>query len=203
MVGIISKDRLKRTFDVLLASLGLVLLSPFMGLIALAIRLTGPGPIFYSSPRVGLGVNVFNMVKFRTMVIGADKMGSLVTVSGDRRITRIGHYLRRTKLDEFPALFNVLKGDMSIVGPRPENPKSAALYTEQQKRIWIVKPGITSLATIKYRHEESILAGAVDLEAAYFQVMQDKLALELEYIRRQSFWFDLKVIFQTLLVVPR
>ena len=198
-----SNDWLKRLFDIIIASLGLVLLSPLMVVIAVVIRLTSPGPLFYLSQRVGLGGKIFNMCKFRTMVTGADKLGSLVTASDDCRITRIGRYLRRTKVDELPTLLNVLKGDMSIVGPRPENPKSAALYTEQQKRIWTVKPGITSLATIKYRHEESILAGAVDLEAAYFQVMQDKLALELEYLRRQSFWFDLKIIFQTLLVVSQ
>jgi len=203
MVGIITKISLKRLFDVLLSSCGLVVLSPVMAFTALAIRFTSPGPVFYLSPRVGLGGKSFNMIKFRTMVIDADKMGSLVTVRDDHRITRIGCYLRRTKLDELPTLLNVLKGNMSLVGPRPENPKSAACYTEEQKCIWTVRPGITSLATIKYRHEENILAGTADLEATYFQVMQDKLALELEYVGRQSFWFDLKIIFQTLLVIPR
>jgi len=203
MVGIITKNSLKRLFDVLLSSCGLVVLFPVMAFTALAIRFTSPGPVFYSSPRVGLGGKSFSMIKFRTMVTGAEKMGSLVTVRDDHRITRIGCYLRRTKLDELPTLFNVLKGNMSLVGPRPENPKSAARYTEEQKCIWTVRPGITSLATIKYRHEESILAGTADLEATYFQVMQDKLALELEYVERQSFWFDLRIIFQTLLVISR
>jgi len=203
MVRVITKISLKRLFDILLSSLGLVLLFPIMAFTALAIRLTSPGPIFYPSPRVGLGGKIFNMIKLRTMVTGADKMGSLVTVRDDHRITRIGRYLRRTKLDELPTLLNVLKGDMSLVGPRPENPKSAELYTEEQKCIWTVRPGITSLATIRYRHEESILAGTADLEATYFQVMQDKLSLELEYVGRQSFWFDLRIIFQTLLVIAR
>ncbi len=190
------KQQGKRAFDILLAAVGLVILSPLLGLIALAIRLTSPGPVFYASPRIGSGGNLFKMIKFRTMVPDADTLGPLVTAGDDPRITGIGRALRRTKLDELPTLWNVLTGDMSIVGPRPENPKSVALYTEAQKRVWDVKPGITSLATLKYRDEESFLAGATDLDATYFQIMQDKLALELEYIQRQSFWLDVRIIFQ-------
>lgn len=193
----------KRTFDVLASAGGLVLVSPLLGLIALAIRLTSPGPVFYASSRVGLGGKTFNMLKFRTMVPNADAVGPLVTAGDDPRITSIGRYLRRTKLDELPTLWNVLKGDMSIVGPRPENPQSASLYTEAQRRIWTVRPGITSLATLKYRHEERLLAGAVDLDDAYFHLMQDKLALELEYVQRQSFWLDLRIIMHTLAAVLR
>jgi len=192
---------LKRAVDVLLSCVGLVMLIPFLGLIALLIRLTSPGPVFYASPRVGLGGKMFNMIKFRTMVVGADEMGSLVTAGDDPRITPIGRFLRRTKLDELPTLWNVLKGDMSIVGPRPENPKAAALYSDEQKRVWTVKPGITGLATIRYRNEEALLAGTADLEAAYFQIMQDKLALELEYLDRQSIWLDLQIMLKTIWVV--
>ena len=194
---------LKRLFDIFVALLGFIVLLPLMAVVALAIRLTSPGPALYGSTRVGLGAAPFKMIKFRTMVVGADKLGPLVTAGNDSRITSIGRYLRRTKLDELPTLWNVLKGDMSIVGPRPENPHSAALYSDAQKSVWAVRPGVTSLATLKYRHEESILAGHADLEAAYFQIMQDKLALELAYINRRSFWLDIQIIFRTIVEVCR
>lgn len=194
---------LKHAFDIFLSFVGLVLLFPCLCLIALLVRLISPGPVFYASPRIGLYDKTFKMIKFRTMAVDADRAGPLVTPGDDPRITPVGRFLRRTKLDELPTLWNVLKGDMSFVGPRPENPKSAALYTDEQRRVWTVRPGITSLATIKYRHEEDILAGAADLEAAYFQIMQDKLALELEYLDRQSFWLDLQIIFQTILEILR
>ena len=192
---------LKRAFDLIVSLVGLIVLSPLLGLVTVAVRLTSPGPVLYGSKRVGLGGRTFKMVKFRTMVPGAEKMGPLVTSGDDHRITPLGCYLRRTKVDELPTLWNVLKGEMSIVGPRPENPDSAALYTEEQRRVWSVKPGITSLASLKYRHEEKLLAGAADLEATYFQIMQDKLALDLEYIKQQSFRLDLQIIFRTLRAV--
>jgi lipopolysaccharide/colanic/teichoic acid biosynthesis glycosyltransferase len=200
-----SGSRLKRAFDIFASSAGIIILCPIMGLVALVIRFTSPGPVFYASRRVGLGGKPFDMVKFRTMVVGADQKGPLVTAGDDARVTPIGWYLRRTKLDELPTLWNVLKGDMSIVGPRPENPGSAALYSAAQKSIWTIRPGITSLATLKYRDEESILAGAKDLETTYFQLMQDKLTLELEYLRRKSFRLDLQIILQTLvrIVLPQ
>jgi lipopolysaccharide/colanic/teichoic acid biosynthesis glycosyltransferase len=191
----------KRVVDVLAAACGLVVLAPILGVTAALVRLTSPGPVLYGSPRVGLGGRVFRMVKFRTMVVGADRVGPLVTAGDDPRVTRVGRVLRRTKLDELPTLWNVLKGDMSIVGPRPENPASAARYTEAQRAVWAVRPGITSLATLKYRHEEALLAGAPDLEARYFEIMQDKLNLELEYVARQSLLLDLRITLQTLRAV--
>lgn len=197
------KTRLKRAFDILVSSVGLIFLFPLLGLVALVIRLTSPGPVFYASTRVGQGGRTFKMLKFRTMVVGADSIGPLITSGDDPRITPLGRYLRGSKIDELPTLWNVLKGDMSIVGPRPENPESARLYTEEQKSIWAIKPGITSLATLKYRHEETVLAEAQDLEATYFQIMQDKLALELEYMKRQSLWLDLQIVFRTLAEVMR
>jgi lipopolysaccharide/colanic/teichoic acid biosynthesis glycosyltransferase len=195
----------KRAFDIFASSAGIIILCPVMGLVAVAIRFTSPGPVFYASRRVGLGGRPFDMMKFRTMVVGADQKGPLVTAGDDTRVTPIGRYLRRSKLDELPTLWNVLKGDMSIVGPRPENPGSAALYSEAQKSIWTIRPGITSLATLKYRNEESILAGAENVETTYFQLMQDKLSLELEYLRRKSFMLDLQIILQTLvrIVLPQ
>jgi lipopolysaccharide/colanic/teichoic acid biosynthesis glycosyltransferase len=189
---------LKRGFDLVVALIGLLALSPFLALIAALIRLTSAGPALYSSPRVGVGGRVFRMHKFRTMVAGADQVGPLVTAGDDPRITPVGRWLRRTKLDELPTLWNVLAGDMSLVGPRPENPRSAALYSEDQKRVWAVRPGLTSLATIKYRHEEQMLTGRDDLDAAYLQIMQDKLAMDMEYIEQQSFWLDLQIIAGTM-----
>ncbi|HWO42461.1 MAG TPA: sugar transferase [Candidatus Eisenbacteria bacterium] len=194
---------MKRAFDISVAAVGLFILAPLLGLIALVIRATSPGPVFYGSTRIGLGGKPFTMLKFRTMVVGADRLGPLITAGNDPRITPIGRILRRTKLDELPTLWNVLKGDMSIVGPRPENPKSAALYNATQRSLWQVRPGITSLATLKYRHEETLLATKPDLESAYFQIMQDKLALELAYMERQSFWGDMRIILRTLVEVFR
>lgn len=189
---------MKRCFEVALSLLGLGILFPVLILIGLIIRLTSRGPIFYASSRVGLNGKLFKMIKFRSMVTGADQMGPLVTAGDDPRVTRIGRFIRHTKLDELPTLWNVLKGDMSLVGPRPENPKSAALYNEEQRQIWRVRPGITSLATVKYRNEEALLAGAEDLDEKYFEIMQDKLRLELEYIQHQSLWLDITIVLRTL-----
>ena len=194
---------LKRSFDLLFALLGLLLLWPVMLLVGLIIKFTDPGPIIYPATRVGKGGINFKMVKFRTMVQNADKVGPLVTAGNDPRITPIGRFLRKSKLDELPSLWNVLKGDMSFVGPRPENPKDASLYNDEQKQVLSVQPGITSLATIKYRHEEEILANATDLDQAYFQIMQDKLSIELDYIRNRSLNQDIKIIFQTLREILR
>jgi len=192
---------IKRSFDLFFSFVGLLSLFPLMVVIALFIKLDSPGSIIYKSKRVGKNGRLFEMYKFRTMVMNADNHGPLVTAGDDWRMTRVGRMLRRTKLDELPTLWNVLKGDMSFVGPRPENPKSAALYTDEQRRIWTMRPGITSLATIKYRNEESFLAGAKDLDAKYFEIMQDKLRLELEYIENHSFYLDLVLLFRTLLAI--
>jgi lipopolysaccharide/colanic/teichoic acid biosynthesis glycosyltransferase len=192
---------LKRSFDVFFSFLGLLILSPILSVIGLLIKLDSAGSIIYKSMRVGKNGRLFDMYKFRTMITNADNQGPLVTAGDDWRMTSVGRILRRTKLDELPTLWNVLKGDMSFVGPRPENPKSTQLYTEEQRRIWTMRPGITSLATIKYRNEESILAGSKDLEAIYFQIMQDKLSLELEYIERHCFYLDLKILFRTILTI--
>jgi lipopolysaccharide/colanic/teichoic acid biosynthesis glycosyltransferase len=145
---------LKRFFDIVLALLGLILLFPLMAMIAILVAATSPGPIFYGSKRVGVCGKVFKMIKFRSMLVNADQIGALVTAGNDPRITAVGKYLRKFKWDELPSLWNVLKGDMSFVGPRPENPESVKLYNEEQRRILNIKPGITSLATIKYRYEE-------------------------------------------------
>jgi lipopolysaccharide/colanic/teichoic acid biosynthesis glycosyltransferase len=192
---------IKRLFDFTAALIGLILLSSISVLVGLAIWLDSPGPIFYKASRIGKDGRPFAMYKFRTMIVDGDKRGPLVTAGDDPRVTQVGRILRLTKLDELPTLWNVLIGDMSLVGPRPENPKSAALYNQEQRRVWLVRPGVTSLATIKYRHEEALLAGAEDLEAKYFDIMQDKLRFELEYIRRQSFMLDITILWRTMLAI--
>jgi lipopolysaccharide/colanic/teichoic acid biosynthesis glycosyltransferase len=192
---------MKPLFDFGVALLGLIFLGPLFLAIGCLIRLTSSGPIFYGAVRIGRGGQPFTMYKFRTMVVDADKLGPLVTAADDPRITRIGRLLRRTKLDELPTLWNVLIGDMSLVGPRPENPNSATFYNEKQRQVWQVRPGITSLATIKYRHEERLLTGVEELEAKYFEIMHDKLGIELEYIERQSFMFDATILYRTILAI--
>jgi len=189
---------LKRIFDIIISLIGIVLLLPLMCIVSIIILITSPGPIFYGSPRAGKNGRIFKMVKFRTMIVNADKVGSLITAGNDPRITSIGRYLRNYKWDELPSLWNVLKGDMSFVGPRPENPKSVDLYNPEQKNVLKVRPGITSLATIKYRYEEEILAEADNLEDAYFKIMQDKLNIELEYLQQYSFTMDVKIILMTI-----
>ncbi len=194
---------LKRIFDVVFSLVGLILFLPLMVLVTIIIVLTDPGPVFYRAVRVGKGGKNFKMIKFRTMVKNADKIGPLVTAGNDPRITNIGRFLRKSKWDELPSLWNVLKGDMSFVGPRPENPASASQYTPEQKKVLSVKPGITSLATIKYRNEEAVLEQAQSLDEAYFQIMQDKLNIELDYIKNQSIIHDVKIIFQTVVEIIR
>jgi lipopolysaccharide/colanic/teichoic acid biosynthesis glycosyltransferase len=192
---------LKRTFDIVATSAGIVVLFPVILITGVAIRLLSPGPVLYRAARVGRGGGVFTMYKFRTMVVDADRNGPLVTAGDDARVTPIGRFLRKTKLDELPTLWNVLIGQMSLVGPRPENPKSAAQYNEEQRRIWTVRPGVTSLASVKYRNEESLLAGAADLDAKYFEIMQDKLRMELQYVERHSLRLDIVILFRTIQAV--
>lgn len=187
--------------DLLLAIPALLLLLPLLAAIAILVKLGSPGPALYRGKRVGRFGRPFYLVKFRTMVTGADRSGPLVTGAGDSRVTRSGRLLRRTKLDELPSLWNVIKGEMSLVGPRPENERSAALYTEEQRQVLSLPPGITSLATLKYRHEEALLTAGADLESTYFQLMQDKLKLELQYVRTRSLGLDLKILFRTVLAL--
>ncbi len=188
---------LKRAFDIVCSAVGLTVLSPALLLIALAIRLNSPGPALYRAKRVGRGGRHFTLYKFRSMVANADKAGPGITAAGDARITSVGRVLRRTKLDEWPQLINVLRGDMSLVGPRPEDPRYVALYTPEQRAVLSVRPGITSLASVRYRHEEALLTGA-DWETRYTQeVMPTKLALDLEYVRNASLWLDLVILWRT------
>lgn len=193
---------MKRLFDIALSGAGLTFLSPVFLFVGIWIKLDSKGPIFYRQCRVGKNNKDFRIFKFRSMRQGSDSKG-LITVGGrDPRVTRSGYYIRKYKLDEFPQLLNVLIGDMSIVGPRPEVRKYVDLYSSEQLKVLSVKPGITDIASIKYRNENELLENAKDPDKMYVEVvMPDKLKHNLEYIRQQSFWYDIKLIVWTIIVV--
>lgn len=194
-------DGVRRLLDVIISAMGLVLLSPLFLIISVWIKLDSPGPAFYRAQRVGKDGKLFRLYKFRSMVADADRRGPGITATGDVRVTQAGRFLRRTKLDELPQLINVLKGDMSLVGPRPEDPRYVALYTPEQRRVLAVRPGITSAASLVYRHEEQLLAGE-DWETVYrTKVLPDKLAIDLDYLERRTLGSDLKLILQTIVAM--
>jgi lipopolysaccharide/colanic/teichoic acid biosynthesis glycosyltransferase len=189
----------KRLIDVAASSVGLLLLSPLLVVTGILVKCTSRGPMLYWQDRVGRGGRHFRIAKFRSMEVDADKKGPDITSSGDSRVTPFGLVLRKLKIDEFPQLWNVLKGEMSLVGPRPELPRYVANYSQEQRRVLGVRPGITDLASIRYRHEEEILAQSEDPESFYRNVvLPHKLELNLEYIEKMSFLFDAKLIVQTL-----
>lgn len=193
---------MKRLFDIVASTLGLIVLSPLFLVLAVWIKVDSKGPVFYRQTRVGWRNKDFRIFKFRSMRVGSDK-GSLVTIGGrDPRITKSGYYIRKYKLDEFPQLINVLIGDMSLVGPRPEVRHYVDHWTPEQMRVLDVRPGITDPASIKFRNENELMAQADDPEQYYINViMQEKLRLYLEYVDNQSFLYDLRLIFDTLRVV--
>lgn len=190
---------MKRAFDVLASGIGLILLSPILLFIAVWIKLDSKGPVFYRQVRVARGNKDFRIFKFRSMYTGADK-GSLITIGGhDSRITKSGYFIRKYKLDELPQLINVFIGDMSLVGPRPEVRRYVDLYTKEQLHVLDVRPGITDVASVKYRNENELLGDKENPDEYYRNViMQDKLKLNLEYIRNRSFIGDIRLIFQTI-----
>lgn len=189
---------MKRLFDIIASGLGLICLSPLFAVLAVWIKCDSKGPVFYRQVRVGRNNRDFRIYKFRSMRPDSDKLG-LITVGGrDPRVTRSGYYIRKYKFDEFPQLINVFIGDMSLVGPRPEVRKYVDMYTPEQMGVLSVRPGITSLASIRYRNENDILAAADDPDRCYIeQVMPDKLAIDLEYVDRATLWNDIKLIFST------
>ena len=189
---------MKRLFDVVASGCGLLVLSPLFLLLAVWIKLDSAGPVFYRQTRVGRYNRDFRLYKFRSMRVGADRQG-LITVGGhDPRITRSGYFIRKYKLDELPQLINVFIGDMSLVGPRPEVRKYVDMYTPEQLHVLDVRPGITDMASIRYRNENELLAQAADPDRYYIEViMPDKLRINLEYVARHSFWFDITLIFKT------
>ena len=189
---------LKRPFDFLFSLLGLIVLSPLLLLISILILIDSRGSIFYLQQRVGKNNTDFLIFKFRTMRMGADKNGLLTVGTKDNRITRVGYFLRKYKLDELPQLINVLQGTMSFVGPRPEVRKYVSLYSSQQLKVLDVKPGITDYASIEYSNESELLAKASDPEKFYIEsVFPVKLELNLKYIAEKSFWNDIRIISMT------
>lgn len=189
---------MKRLFDIIASGCGLLVLSPLLIVMAIWIKVDSKGPVFYRQVRVGCGNKDFRIFKFRSMRVGADKQG-LITVGGrDPRVTRSGYFIRKYKLDEFPQLINVFIGDMSLVGPRPEVPEYVDMYTPEQLHVLDVRPGVTSLASIRYRNENELLEKAENPDQFYIDViMQDKLAIDLEYVEEASFRYDIKLIFKT------
>ena len=193
----------KRLFDIAFALLALLLLGPLLLLVALWVRLDSPGPVFFRQQRVGRGGQLFDIVKFRTMRTGAEAMGPQITVGEDARITRAGAWLRRAKVDELPQFLNVLRGDMSVVGPRPEVPRYVAQYpADVRETVLSVRPGITDLASIEFRDESALLARSSDPERTYVeQILPAKLRHAQEYVRTRSLWLDLRIIARTVLAV--
>ena len=192
---------IKRVFDFMFALLGLIILSPVLLVLSIMIKLSSRGAVFYSQYRVGRHGELFKLVKFRTMMKDAEKMdGGSITVAGDKRVTPVGGILRRWKLDELATLWNVLKGDMSFVGPRPDVPGYADQLEGEARKILSFRPGITGTSTLKYRNEEQLLASVSDPEKYNDEVIfPDKIRINLDYIDNWSFWGDIYIIFKTLL----
>jgi lipopolysaccharide/colanic/teichoic acid biosynthesis glycosyltransferase len=196
---------MKRALDVVASGAGLVALAPLFGLIALLIKLDSQGPVFFKQKRMGRGFRPFRIYKFRTM--RQNTAGTLqLTVGDDARITRVGRFLRRSKLDELPQLFNIFIGDMTLVGPRPEVPRYVEAFRRDYEEILTVRPGLTDLASLKYCDEATLLGASVDAEDEYLhRVLPDKIRLGKEYIRRSSLAFDMGLILRTLgkMILPR
>lgn len=193
---------MKRIFDVILSTLGIVMLSPFYMIVSLLILIDSKGGVLYKQERVGINGSIFEVFKFRTMKPDSFSKGALTVGSRDPRITNIGYYLRKYKLDELPQLFNVLFGDMSFVGPRPEVKKYTDLYNIEQKQVLGVRPGITDYASIKFRNENDLLSESDDPEKLYIeQIMPEKLVLNMKYINDSNIFKDIKIIFNTFYTI--
>jgi lipopolysaccharide/colanic/teichoic acid biosynthesis glycosyltransferase len=193
---------LKRIFDIVASFLMLLILSPFFLILAIAIKIDSPGPVFYRQVRITQYGREFRIFKFRTMVNNADKIGSLVTVGNDSRITKVGSFIRACRLDEISQLINVLLGDMTFVGTRPEVPKYVAAYTPEMMATLLLPAGITSLASIRYKDEAELLDKAEDVDKTYIEdVLPGKMQYNLEDLLQFSFWTDIKTMFRTVLAV--
>ena len=190
---------MKRIFDIFCSFFGLLLLLPLFLLVALLVVTTSRGGVFYRQVRVGTDFRNFKILKFRSMRPDSDKKGLLTVGSKDNRVTKVGYFIRKYKIDELPQLINVFVGDMSFVGPRPEVPKYVEMYNDEQRKVLSVRPGITDYASIEYRNENDILAKSDNPEQTYIdEVMPAKLKLNLRYISEMSFKTDLKIIFGTI-----
>lgn len=191
---------IKRIFDFVASLIGIIIISPILTIVAICIKLDSKGKVLFLQKRIGKKGKPFNIYKFRTMVSDAEKLGKQITIGKDSRITRVGAFLRKYKIDELPQLFNVLKGDMSLVGPRPEVPKYVDLYTEEERKVLEVRPGITDLASLRYSDENEILGKVENPEEYYINViMKDKLKLNLEYIEKSNIIFDIYLIIKTII----
>jgi lipopolysaccharide/colanic/teichoic acid biosynthesis glycosyltransferase len=191
----------KRMLDVAVSALGLVLLSPLMLILSIWIKLDSKGPVFYRGDRVGKDGRPFLMYKFRTMVAEAKRIGPAITYRDDPRVTKVGRFLRWTKLDELPQLINVLKGEMSLVGPRPEDPSYVAHYNAEQREVLRVKPGITGSTQLKYRDEASMLEGDNADQDYLTQIMPAKLKMDLDYVQNHSLALDVRILWQTAMTL--
>ena len=190
---------MKRVFDLIVSALGIVIFSPLLILTALLVKVDSPGPIFFKQQRMGKEFRPFWIYKFRTMRKSLEQ-GPNITIGNDPRITGIGRLLRQTKIDELPQLINILRGEMSFVGPRPEVPQYVQLYRREYQQILAVRPGLTDLASLKYRDEAALLANAENPEEEYVtRILPDKIMLATDYIQRASFFFDLRLILETIL----
>lgn len=191
---------MKRALDLLFSIMGLLVLSPLLVVIIVVIKLSDGGPVFFRQVRVGQRGREFKIWKFRTMVVNAEKLGLSVTRDGDPRVTRIGRFLRKSKLDELPQLLNVLVGEMSLVGPRPEVPRYVDQYSAEQRRVLDLKPGITDLATLEFSHEEDLLKSRPDVERFYIEYcIPRKIALNRRYAEEANIFSDLRILLKTLL----
>ncbi len=190
----------KRAFDIVCSLLGLIVLSPLLLVVSLLVAVTSPGGVFFRQERIGKGGKPFRIFKFRSM--RKDNVGLKITTGNDSRITPVGRFLRKSKIDELPQLINVLVGDMSFVGPRPEVADYVDLYTPYQRQVLLVRPGITGLASIRFRNENDLLTASADPNRTYIEeIMPRKIDLDLEYIPHASVFYDIKLIFQTFAVV--
>lgn len=191
---------IKRIFDFVVSLIGAIVLSPILLIVAIAIKIDSKGKVLFLQKRVGRNGKPFYIYKFRTMVTDAEKLGKQITVGEDNRITKVGAFLRKYKIDELPQLLNVVKGDMSLVGPRPEVPRYVELYNEEERKVLEVRPGITDLASLRYKDENDILGKVENPEEYYINViMKDKLKLNLEYIEKSNILFDISLIFKTII----
>jgi lipopolysaccharide/colanic/teichoic acid biosynthesis glycosyltransferase len=198
------EQMLKRFFDILFSAIGIILLAPLVAILALAIKKSSSGPVLYRGMRVGRGGKLFRMLKFRTMVVNAEALGGSCTSDDDPRITSIGRRLRKYKLDELPQLLNVLRGEMSFVGPRPEVKQYVAMYSEEEKQILSLRPGVTDLATLWDSDEGALLAGSSDPERIYLETIRpEKMRLQLEYVRKRTLLLDFRIVCSTVALVFR
>jgi lipopolysaccharide/colanic/teichoic acid biosynthesis glycosyltransferase len=194
----------KRVFDIAVSLTALVLLVPVLVVIAVLVKLSSPGPVLYRQQRVSRGGRLFQLFKFRTMVVGADRLAPNVSAAGDPRVTRVGSFLRRSYLDELPQLLNVLRGDMSLVGPRPETPEFVALYTPDERRVLTVRPGLAGPSTLAFMDEADLLARAPDPVSFYVTtVLHDRVRADLAYLEQRSIGYDIRLLASQVLAIVR